>query len=288
MPTDANGVYSLPPGYLATDGDLIQASQHNPPLEDLASSMTGRMPRNGNAAMTGALQLVDGTVSAPGMTFASAIGTGIFKTANGFAITIGGVQVFEFTSIPAGRLVGEVIDFAGTLLTRPPGWVFCNGQSLLQASFPALFTVIGTTYGSADASHFNVPDLRGTTVAGVTTIGSTSDRGNLTGGAVFGALIGGETKVFSQANLPALTWPNSLGVGRTGGVSLSGTAGTTPVTDAAGAFYGGGGRGATTTLSISDTQAFSISGGVTSGGSGTPFNVVQPTVVMNKIMFAGA
>lgn len=57
MPTDANGVYSLPPGYLATPNTPILTSQHNPIFEDVAQALTDRLPRNGSAPMTGELTL---------------------------------------------------------------------------------------------------------------------------------------------------------------------------------------------------------------------------------------
>jgi hypothetical protein len=41
MPS-ANGVYSLPSGYLAVTGATIQASQHNPPLEDIAAAAAAK------------------------------------------------------------------------------------------------------------------------------------------------------------------------------------------------------------------------------------------------------
>lgn len=40
------------------------------------------------------------------------------------------------------------------------GWMLCQGQSLLRASYPRLFAAIGTTYGAADSTHFSLPDLR--------------------------------------------------------------------------------------------------------------------------------
>lgn len=45
--------------------------------------------------------------------------------------------------------------------TAPPGWVLCDGASLVRANYADLFAVIGTTYGAADGTHFNVPDFRG-------------------------------------------------------------------------------------------------------------------------------
>jgi len=45
--------------------------------------------------------------------------------------------------------------------TAPTGWVLCDGTSYLRSDLAALFAVIGTTYGAADGTHFNVPDCRG-------------------------------------------------------------------------------------------------------------------------------
>lgn len=64
MPRNGAGVYSLPPGYLAVPATPILASQHNPPLEDIASEITASLPRSGVAAMTGALTLSADPVSA--------------------------------------------------------------------------------------------------------------------------------------------------------------------------------------------------------------------------------
>jgi hypothetical protein len=60
----SNGVYSLPPGYLAVTGATIEASQHNPPLEDIAAVLTLRLSRDGRSPMTGALRLASGAVGA--------------------------------------------------------------------------------------------------------------------------------------------------------------------------------------------------------------------------------
>lgn len=51
MPRNSSGVYTLPDGYLATTGQTILASQHNPPLEDLGVAITGSLPRNGTSGM---------------------------------------------------------------------------------------------------------------------------------------------------------------------------------------------------------------------------------------------
>lgn len=48
----------------------------------------------------------------------------------------------------------------------PTGWLLCQGQSLLRSQYPSLFAAIGTTYGAADSTRFNLPDLRGRVVMG--------------------------------------------------------------------------------------------------------------------------
>ena len=49
------------------------------------------------------------------------------------------------------------------------GWLPCDGASKVRTDFPALFTAIGTTYGSVDGTHFTLPDARGRTAIGVGT-----------------------------------------------------------------------------------------------------------------------
>jgi microcystin-dependent protein len=68
---------------------------------------------------------------------------------------------FVYQSVPAG----VVMDFAGTSL--PTGWLLCDGSSVLRAgTYAALFSAIGTTWGSVDGTHFNVPNLLGRTTIG--------------------------------------------------------------------------------------------------------------------------
>lgn len=70
--------------------------------------------------------------------------------------------------------VGSVLAFCSS--TPPSGWLLCNGQSLLRAgTYADLFAVLGTTYGAADGTHFNVPDIRGRMVAGYAASGGHTD-----------------------------------------------------------------------------------------------------------------
>ena len=54
---------------------------------------------------------------------------------------------------------GIICDYAGPNI--PAGWLSCQAQSLLRTAYPALFAVIGTTYGAADSTHFTLPNFVG-------------------------------------------------------------------------------------------------------------------------------
>ena len=44
----------------------------------------------------------------------------------------------------------------------PNGWLECNGQSLLRADYPKLFSVLDISWGNGnDPNRFNLPDTRG-------------------------------------------------------------------------------------------------------------------------------
>jgi len=83
MPRDGSGNYTLPPIYVAIDGDPIEPVQHNQPLEDIAAALTASLPRNGTASMAGALNMGSqaitnaGIVGAAGLT----IGPATFSSA---------------------------------------------------------------------------------------------------------------------------------------------------------------------------------------------------------------
>jgi microcystin-dependent protein len=60
-------------------------------------------------------------------------------------------------AVQSGAPVGSgALWFAAT---PPANWLICDGSSLDTTTYAALFAVIGTKYGSADASHFNLPNL---------------------------------------------------------------------------------------------------------------------------------
>jgi phage-related tail fiber protein len=105
----------------------------------------------------------------------------------------------------------------------PTGWLICDGASILRTGVnAALFAVIGTSFGAADGTHFNVPDLRGRFLRGWDNgfgrdAGQAGGRTAMNAGGAVGDLIG------------------SVEIGST---ALPTTAFTVPTDDAAGADAG--------------------------------------------------
>jgi hypothetical protein len=60
---------------------------------------------------------------------------------------------------------GTIMAFGGPNV--PEGWLPCDGTSLDRVAEPALFAAIGAAWGAADETKFNVPDLRGFFLRGV-------------------------------------------------------------------------------------------------------------------------
>lgn len=96
------------------------------------------------------------------------------KWATPRTFTIGGVSmpVDGSTSVTwsrndmGGVPVGAVMSFAGN--TCPNGWLSAAGSEVNRATYPDLFTYIGTTYGPGNGSTtFRLPDLRGEFVRGL-------------------------------------------------------------------------------------------------------------------------
>jgi len=73
----------------------------------------------------------------------------------------------------AGQIpVGSIMPFASAG-NSPAGWLLCNGQTVATATYPQLYSVIGSTYGG-DATNFNVPDLVNKAIYGTASSPGTS------------------------------------------------------------------------------------------------------------------
>jgi microcystin-dependent protein len=64
----------------------------------------------------------------------------------------------QFLTGVEGVNTGLIVPWSSTVI--PSGFLECNGQSVSQSTYAALFAIIGTTYGNPGGGNFNVPDLR--------------------------------------------------------------------------------------------------------------------------------
>ena len=78
-----------------------------------------------------------------------------------------------FVSGTAGQIaVGSIMPYVSSA-NAPAGWLLCNGQSVVGASYPELSAVIGYSFGGSGA-NFNVPNLINKTIYGVSNSPSSS------------------------------------------------------------------------------------------------------------------
>ena len=68
----------------------------------------------------------------------------------------------EYLTGVEGVNTGVIVPWSSSSI--PSGFLECNGQAVSQATYAALFAVIGTTYGNPGGGNFNVPDLTDRTV----------------------------------------------------------------------------------------------------------------------------
>lgn len=108
----------------------IESAKINANFTDIASEITGSLPRDGQAGMTGAFKAASGTAAAPGVTFASGTTSGLYLIgATEVGAAIGGTKVATLDSAGWKNASGTKYDaFAsGTKLlfysdTAPTGW----------------------------------------------------------------------------------------------------------------------------------------------------------------------
>jgi len=186
----------------------------------------------------------------------------------------------EFQLVGAAASVPSGAVFYTAATTIPSGYIAGDGSSQLRASFPTLFAAIGTTYGSADGSHFNLPDCRARMIAGLDSGNSTGRMTASTAQGVSAATIGNaggeQAHTLAQAEIPNYQLPvtdpghtHAFFIGNAG-------AGSSAVTGAA---------NASDTVNNTPPTGLAHTGiTVASGGSGNPLNEIPPAIVMQCML----
>lgn len=115
MPRNGSGVYSLPSGNPVVAGTTIEASWANSTLDDLGTAMTNSLSRNGEGAMLAPLRIVDGTMGAPALAFATETGSGFYRSGTTtYRASVNGSDVFEFNASGVSVPSGKSLSVAGT------------------------------------------------------------------------------------------------------------------------------------------------------------------------------
>ena len=175
---------------------------------------------------------------------------------------------------------GAIFDYAGS--SAPSGYLFCYGQEVSRATYSALFSAIGETYGSGDESTtFNLPDLRGRVVAGQDNMGGnsaerlTNQSGGLDGDTL-GATGGLEAHTLTEAQIAPHDHNNGVGdrTAGEGGQDYPFIYGIT--TDDV--------PGQATSQPTDNIGTVEVQGLTSEEGGGEAHNNVQPTIILNKII----
>lgn len=195
MPRDVNGDYTLPLADVVS-GTTIQATWANTTMSDLETAMSDSLSRSGDGGLTAELQLVNGVVAQPAITFINQTNTGLYRAgASDMRVTLNGVDITRFflkSAVPTVAVTGD-IDLSGTAtvtgdvalyddvnvstatlthedesatpttkITNPDGPVnITAGAQTFQAKTDGNFTIPATSVGATtDAVNVGVGDGR--------------------------------------------------------------------------------------------------------------------------------
>jgi hypothetical protein len=182
MPRDSSGVYTLPPGNpVITDTD-ITSDWGNTTMSDIGNTLTESLDRQGRGGMLTAFNIVDGTLSQPGLRFGAEVGSGMYRSGTGsWWLTALATQIANVRSTSFDIKVPTSV--AGLLTINTGGLSIVSGGAIIQsgglnATGTATFNndvavtgaltkggvnvvteapIDGTTYGRKDAVWATLP-----------------------------------------------------------------------------------------------------------------------------------
>lgn len=194
--------------------------------------------------------------------------------------------------------IGVGMDWWGTEVDCPKGYIVAYGQTVKIGDYPRLFKLWGVTYGGSVATGtFGVPDMRGRMSVGKDNMGGTSASRavvQITGGTL-GSVGGTESVTLTTTHLPAsglsipsLSYSGSASINSrydSAGPTLVGNAFTTGPTQVNTApDVTGGDSAGTLTGSSSGSTGTGTTGVMGSGGA---HSNLPPAIICNYIIRAG-
>jgi microcystin-dependent protein len=158
-----------PEGWMIANGTLLPIAPYLPLFQAIGTNFGGNgstnfaLPNLNDAGAVGVGQgpglppvslgeKVSGTVPGLGLNYLIST-TGPYPPSSGTGF-------FPDT----GQYLGQMIAYAGAQV--PAGWAACDGSLQPISANPALFELIGTTYGGDGVNSFALPDLRGRMILG--------------------------------------------------------------------------------------------------------------------------
>lgn len=165
-------------------------------------------------------------------------------------------------------IMGFTTIFAGNF--EPKSWSFCNGQIIRITANPALFKLLGNTYGGDGRTTFALPDLRSRTVVGV-------GQGTGTNNYTLGQTNGGELNSITASQMP--THNHQLSV-----VIKPVAANTTSQPGPVGGVYASGSENLYSPTADSSFLPFNAALTLSNTGNGFPFSTLHPVLGVNYII----
>lgn len=175
MPRNGSGTFSVLNSF--SPSTVAASARVNENFADIGTALTGSLPRDGQAPMTGPLIAITGTLGQPAITFEGDGDTGFFwPRAGEVSFVSNGVEILTFTGTGITVLVSEDVVNQGTVT---------SGTTTLNYDDGVRHTL--TQNGSINLTLSNIPDqfdLQATlyyttgtlTVVGVTRWSITADQ----------------------------------------------------------------------------------------------------------------
>jgi microcystin-dependent protein len=193
--------------------------------------------------------------------------------------TDGAFYLRGFLNLPYSVPIGGLMPYIAAPLPNS-NFVQPYGQALSRTTYVALFSLVGTTYGSGDGtSTFNIPDLRGRVPVGADAMGGAA-AGRVTAagagfdGTAYGAAGGAQNKAITINEVAP----------HVHGVNDPGHAHSFSALQQASSLLVTGGTGAPISTYLSSTVGSVTGITIQSAGSGNAFSIMQPSIVMSYIL----